>query len=125
MRILVATDMASRGLDIPEVELVVNYDVPRHSDDYVHRVGRTARAVRKGEAITMVGQRDVALFLAIQVRVATKMGAFEEEGVNIETRVIRDGLKKVGTRKREAMLAIEEEIEVQGNRTRGKVRRLE
>lgn len=124
-RILVATDVASRGLDIPEVELVVNYDIPRNPDDYVHRVGRTARAGRNGEAITMVGQRDVALFLAIEARLGTKMGAFEEEGVNIETRVIREGLKEVGTRKREAMLAIEEGRDVKGNRTRGKVRRLE
>lgn len=124
-RILVATDVASRGLDIPDVELVINYDVPRNPDDYVHRVGRTARAGREGEAITMVGQRDVALFLAIEARVGQKMGAFEEKGVNIETRVIRDGLKEVGERKREAMLAIDEGRDVKGNRTRGKVRRLE
>lgn len=124
-RILVATDVASRGLDISAVELVINYDVPRNPDDYVHRVGRTARAGREGEAITMVGQRDVALFLAIEARVGQKMGAFEEKGVNIETRVIRDGLKEVGERKREALLAIEEGRDVKGNRIRGKVRRLE
>ena len=75
-RILVATDVASRGLDIPAVELVINYDVPRNPDDYIHRVGRTARAGRGGEAITMVGQRDVALFLAIEARVGQKMAAF-------------------------------------------------
>ncbi|MCJ1468518.1 putative RNA helicase [Pseudocyphellaria aurata] len=124
-RILVATDVASRGLDIPDVELVINYDVPRNPDDYVHRVGRTARAGHEGEAITMVGQRDVGLFLAIEARVGQKMGAFGEPGVNIDTRVIRDGLKEVGERKREAMLAIEEGRDVRGNRTRGKVRRLE
>lgn len=124
-RILIATDVASRGLDIPEVELVVNYDVPRNPDDYIHRVGRTARAGKKGEAITMVGQRDVVLFLAIEKRVGEKMGAFEEEGVNIETRVVRDGLRDVGQRKREAVLSIEEGRDVLGNRTRGKVRRLE
>lgn len=124
-RILVATDVASRGLDIPEVELVVNYDVPRNPDDYIHRVGRTARAGKKGRAITLVGQRDVALFLAIEARVGMKMDAFEEPGVNIETRVVRDGLKDVGQRKREALLDIEEGRDVKGNRTRGKVRRLE
>ncbi|KAL8734634.1 MAG: hypothetical protein Q9181_003118 [Wetmoreana brouardii] len=124
-RILVATDVASRGLDIPEVELVINYDVSRNPDDYVHRVGRTARAGKKGEAITLVGQRDVQLFLAIEARVGTKMGAYEEEGVNIETRVIRDGLKDVGVRKREAVLGIEEGRDVKGNRTRGRIRRLE
>lgn len=124
-RILVATDVASRGLDIPEVDLVINYDVPRNPDDYIHRVGRTARAGRKGEAITLVGQRDIGLFLAIEARIGTKMEAFEEEGVNIETRVVRDGLKDVGERKRVALLDIEEGRDVKGNRTRGKIRRLE
>ena len=124
-RILVATDVASRGLDIPEVDLVVNYDVPRNPDDYIHRVGRTARAGKEGEAVTLVGQRDVALFLAVEARIGVKMEAWEEEGVNIETRVIRDGLKDVGEKKRVAMLDIEEGRDVKGNRTRGKIRRLE
>lgn len=124
-RILVATDVASRGLDIPEVDLVINYDVPRNPDDYIHRVGRTARAGKKGEAITLIGQRDVALFLAIEVRIGTKMTAYEEKGVNIETRVVRDGLKSVSERKREALLAIDEGRDVKGNRTRGKIQRLE
>ncbi|KAL8809406.1 MAG: hypothetical protein Q9223_003076 [Gallowayella weberi] len=124
-RILLATDVASRGLDIPEVDLVINYDVPRNPDDYIHRVGRTARAGKKGEAITLVGQRDVQLFLAIERRVGASIGAYEEKGVNIETRVIRDGLKDVGVKKREAILGIDEGRDVKGNRTRGKIKRLQ
>lgn len=107
-RILVATDVAARGLDIPTVALVVNYDVPRDPDDFVHRVGRTARRGRSGEAVTMVGQRDVELVLAIEERVGAKMGQFEEEGVSVEGRVVREALGVVGEKRREAALLIEE-----------------
>lgn len=121
-RILVATDVASRGLDIPEVGLVVNYDVPRDPDDYVHRVGRTARAGRKGEAVTLVGQRDVDLVRAIEERVGRQLEAWQEDGVNLETRVNRDALKIVGEKKVEALLEIEEGREVGGVRSRKKKR---
>jgi ATP-dependent RNA helicase DDX49/DBP8 len=121
-RILVATDVAARGLDIPEVSLVINYDIPRDPDDYIHRVGRTARAGRKGEAATFVGQRDVELVLAIENRVGRQMDAWEEEGVNLETRVIRDALKVVSEKKREALLEVEEGREVGGKRKRGKAK---
>lgn len=53
-RILVATDIAARGIDVKEIELVINYDLPEKSDDYVHRIGRTARAGKSGKAISFV-----------------------------------------------------------------------
>ena len=68
--VLVCTDVAQRGLDVPHVDLVVNYDAPRAPDDYVHRVGRTARAGRRGVAVTLVAQRDVRLVHAIEEYVA-------------------------------------------------------
>lgn len=61
VRVLVATDVASRGLDVPEVDLVINSELPRRAVDYVHRVGRTARAGRRGRAISLVGEQDIDL----------------------------------------------------------------
>jgi ATP-dependent RNA helicase RhlE len=57
-RVLVATDLASRGLDMPEVELIVNYDLPKHYKDYVHRTGRTARQGRAGRCVSFAGPDD-------------------------------------------------------------------
>lgn len=123
-RILVATDVAARGLDIPDVGLVINYDLPRDPDDYIHRVGRTARAGRKGTSVSMVGQRDVELVKAIEARVGREMEAYEEDKVSIETRVVREALNIVGEKKREAMLGIEEGRDVTGKRRRGMERNI-
>ncbi len=63
--LLVASDVAARGLDIPDVSHVVNYDVPIHADDYVHRIGRTGRAGRTGTALTIVSRADAKYVDAI------------------------------------------------------------
>ncbi|MFH1174600.1 MAG: DEAD/DEAH box helicase [archaeon] len=62
IRILVATDVAARGLDIKNISHVYNYDVPKTSDEYIHRVGRTARAGESGEAVTLLSDRDYQNF---------------------------------------------------------------
>lgn len=66
VRILVATDIASRGLDIAHVTHVVNFDVPEHSEDYVHRIGRTGRAQKEGDAATLVSLDEISHLEAIE-----------------------------------------------------------
>ena len=64
--VLVATDIVSRGIDVDDIPLVINYDVPRDAEDYVHRIGRTARAENKGEALTLVSPEDKHFFNKIE-----------------------------------------------------------
>ncbi|WP_417699663.1 DEAD/DEAH box helicase [Pseudophaeobacter sp.] len=66
LRILVASDVAARGLDVPSVSHVFNYDVPGHPEDYVHRIGRTGRAGREGKAITICSVRDEKALAAVE-----------------------------------------------------------
>ena len=66
LRIMVATNVVSRGIDIDDIDLVINYDVPRDPEDYVHRVGRTARAARKGQAVTFVNDKEMREFGRIE-----------------------------------------------------------
>ena len=65
-QILVATDIVSRGIDIDSIDLVMNYDVPRDPEDYVHRIGRTARASQSGVAITLISDNDMHDFRKIE-----------------------------------------------------------
>ena len=64
--VLVATDILSRGIDIDDITMVINYDVPNDAEDYVHRIGRTARADRDGIAITLVSDDDIYNFQQIE-----------------------------------------------------------
>lgn len=64
--ILIATDIVARGIDIDDIEMVINYDVPHDAEDYVHRIGRTARANRDGRAITFVCDKDIYYFQQIE-----------------------------------------------------------
>ncbi len=73
LNVLVATDIAARGLDIDDVDIVVNFELPRDPEDYVHRIGRTARAGRKGKAVTFIGRRDFSLLGRIERFIGVRM----------------------------------------------------
>ncbi|XP_061716543.1 ATP-dependent RNA helicase DDX47 [Cydia pomonella] len=77
--ILICTDVASRGLDIPHVDVVINLDIPLHSKDYIHRVGRTARAGRAGKAVTFVSQYDVELYQRIEQLIGKQLPLYPTE----------------------------------------------
>jgi len=86
---LVATDVAARGIDVDELELVVNYDLPYDAEDYVHRIGRTGRAGRKGMAVTFVSGRDIYKLQFIERFTRTKIrrGTIPTQGEVDERRV--------------------------------------
>ncbi len=75
--VLVATDIVARGIDIDDIRMVLNYDVPRDAEDYVHRIGRTARAGRDGKAVTFVNAKDRHHFNAIEKLLGEKIKRME------------------------------------------------
>ena len=95
--ILVATDVASRGIDVPHVGLVVNYDVPNQELTYFHRIGRTARAGAKGKAITLVSYSSAPDFEVIKRKVKVEMTDLNKEmGIEVD---IPDPLKRQVSRR--------------------------
>ncbi len=73
VQLLVCSDVAARGLDIPDVSHVINYDAPHHSEDYVHRIGRTGRAGKSGQALTIVSRIDQKAVAEIEKLIARKI----------------------------------------------------
>lgn len=103
--VLVATDIVARGIDIDDITLVINYDAPRDAEDYVHRIGRTARAGRDGRAVTLVGERDRLALASIEKLLEEKIPRAElPEGLEAPARsgsgTGRDG--KSGGRKKDS-----------------------
>ena len=88
--VLVATDIAARGLDVPEVSHVINFDVPQHPEDYVHRIGRTGRAECKGDAFTIMVAEDGSHMAAIERFIGQKIERIKLEGFNYEYTALFD-----------------------------------
>lgn len=109
--ILVATDVAARGLDIPSVDVVLNFDLPPDSKTYIHRVGRTARAGKSGRAISFVTQYDVELWLRIEAALGKKLKEYEIE--KDEVMVLAD---RVGEAQRQAITEMKELEEKKGGK---------
>ena len=95
MRVLVATDVAARGIDVPGINLVVNYDAPRQAEDYVHRIGRTGRAGRAGIAVTFLGHADRHLVRQIERFTGNRVSLMEIPGLEPKTR----GERKIDPRR--------------------------
>lgn len=84
LRFLVASDVAARGLDVPAVSHVFNFDVPSHAEDYVHRIGRTGRAGRKGKAMMICGAKDEKNFDAIEKLIQKEIPRVDDPLAKIE-----------------------------------------
>ena len=102
VRVLVATDVAARGIDVPGINLVVNYDAPRQAEDYVHRIGRTGRAGRAGIAVTFLGHADRHLVKQIERFTGNKVSLMEIAGLEPRT---RGGERKPDSGRREGYSA--------------------
>ncbi|KZZ90896.1 ATP-dependent rRNA helicase RRP3 [Ascosphaera apis ARSEF 7405] len=109
--ILVATDVAARGLDIPSVDLVMNFDVAPDSKTYIHRVGRTARAGKSGNAITVVTQYDIEVWQRIEHALGKQLPEYKTE--KAEVMVLSD---RVGEAQRHAITQMKDLQEKKGGK---------
>jgi superfamily II DNA/RNA helicase len=109
---LVATDVAARGLDITDIDLVINFDVPMQAEDYVHRIGRTGRAERTGKAITLVSELDSRRVAEIERLLGEKVPRVELEDFDYRKPPARGGRRRAASPARR-------KVKSRGGRPRG------
>jgi ATP-dependent RNA helicase RhlE len=84
LRVLVATDLASRGIDIQSLPHVINYELPRSPKDYIHRIGRTGRAGSEGEAISLISTEELHHFHVIQKKMGKHVTLVHTNDLNLQ-----------------------------------------
>ncbi|QIZ82338.1 ATP-dependent RNA helicase RhlE [Thalassovita gelatinovora] len=108
LRFLIASDVAARGLDVPSVSHVINFDVPGHAEDYVHRIGRTGRAGREGKAITICAPRDEKAFDAVEALIQREVPRLENPLKDQAPTAPRSRAKKATEVKQDAAAPVQE-----------------
>lgn len=103
VKVLIATDVASRGLDIPLVELVINHNIPNLPKNYIHRVGRTARAGRAGQAVTFITPHEIKILLAVEAETRRKLMELK-----VDEAGVRRIMKQVNVTRREQEIKLDQ-----------------
>lgn len=122
VNVLVATDVAARGIDIDDIDFVLNYDLPYSADTYLHRIGRTARAGKKGSAISLVEAHDYKLLGKIKRYTEEVLKPRIIEGLEPRTKAPKDGELNVTSKKEKARIKKKKEAKKEAAKQKVKVR---
>src|SRR5690606_6602541 len=117
VKVLISTDVGARGIDIPDVDIVINYDLPEQAENYVHRVGRTGRGTKKGQAVSFCSAEEKNLLAEIEKYVSKPINRIDIAG-EAYREILESSSKSVAD-----MDAILKEIESYENRKKRKKRR--
>ncbi|WP_301098287.1 ATP-dependent RNA helicase SrmB [Otariodibacter sp.] len=122
VHVLVATDVAARGIDIEDVDFVINFDLPYSADTYLHRIGRTARAGKKGSAVSLVEAHDYKLLGKIQRYTNEVLKPRTIEGLEPRTKAPKDGDLNTTTKKEKARIKKKKEAKKEAAKKKSKIR---